>query len=218
MFKSPAAKTDVTIPRRLQELIGQGEHDMQDFKKEVSSEIKIAKTIVSFANHKGGRLLIGVNDNGTIHGVRSEEETYMLERASAFFCKPEIELNITEWQAGKKTVLEVQIPEGSNKPYFSLGEDQKWWAYIRVGDQSLLASRIVLDVLKKGTSDNLVTFTSKEEALMEYLKVNRKITLQQYCKLVNISRRRASGILVDLIRMGVIREHQTEKPEYYTLS
>jgi predicted HTH transcriptional regulator len=191
---------------------------MLDFKKEVSSEIKIAKTMVSFANHKGGRLLVGVNDNGTIHGVIAEEEIYMLERAASFFCKPAIELNITEWTIGKKVVLEVRIEDGTDKPYYALGEDNRWWAYIRVGDQSLLASRIVLDVLKKGTDDSVVTFTSKEKALLEYLQTHRKITLNQYCRLVNISRRRASVILVSLIRMGVIREHQTEKPEYYTLS
>jgi predicted HTH transcriptional regulator len=206
------------LPKGLKTLIDQGEHETLDFKKEVTSEIKIAKTMVSFANHKGGRLLVGVNDNGTIHGIAVEEEKYMLERAAAFFCKPEIKLEIKLWQVGKKTVLEVVVPPGTDKPYFSLGDDNKWWAYIRVKDQSLLASRIVLEVLKKGPEGALVKFTSKEQALLDYLKKHHKITLKEFCHLVNISRRRASGILVDLIRMGIILEHQTEKPEFYTLS
>ncbi len=207
-------------PLQLRKLLHAGESETLDFKKEVSSEIKIAKTMVSFANHKGGTLLIGVNDNGTIHGVAAEEEQFMLEKAAGFFCKPEIPIDIREWHVGKKTILEVIIPLGTEKPYFALGDDNKWWAYIRVKDQSLLASKVILDVLRHESSgqQTLVRYTSKEQALMEYLSTHHKITLNHFCKLVNISRRRAASILVNLIRMGVIRVHQTETPEYYTLS
>jgi len=206
------------LPKRIEQLILMGENERLDFKKEVTSEIKIAKTIVSFANHKGGRLLIGVNDNKSIHGINVEEELFMLEKAVGFYCKPEIKLEIHPWHSGKKTVLEVIIPEGTDKPYYSLGDDGKWWVYIRVMDQSLLASKVVVDVLRRGQKGTMVSFTSKEQALLDYLKNERRINLKQFCKLVNISRRRASGILADLISVGVIREHQTEKPEYYTLS
>ena len=79
-------------------LIRQGEGETLDFKKIVPGAMKIAKTIVSFANTKGGKLLIGVNDNGTISGVRGFEEKYVLETAAAIYCKPEINLEIkTFW-------------------------------------------------------------------------------------------------------------------------
>ena len=207
-------------PFQLQKLLDQGEDEQLDYKKEVSSEHKIAKTMVSFANHKGGKLLIGVNDNRTIHGISAEEEKFMLEKAAGFFCRPEIEISMKEWRVGKKTVLEVDIPRGDQKPYFALGDDGKWWAYIRVKDESLLASKVVLDVLKRQGNDEhtKVEFTSKEQALLNFLKENHKITLTGFCHLVNISRRRATGILVNLISVGVIRAHHTEKPEFYTLS
>jgi predicted HTH transcriptional regulator len=54
-------------------LIAEGENDTLDFKKTISSASKIAKTMTAFANHKGGRLLVGVNDNKTISGTRSED-------------------------------------------------------------------------------------------------------------------------------------------------
>ena len=60
-------------------LIAQGEHVEQDFKFEISDARKIARTLSAFANTQGGRLLIGVKDNGRIAGVRSEEEMYMIE-------------------------------------------------------------------------------------------------------------------------------------------
>ena len=57
----------------------EGEHQQQDFKFEISDARKIAKTLSAFANTDGGRLLIGVKDNGKIAGVRSEEEVVLIE-------------------------------------------------------------------------------------------------------------------------------------------
>src|SRR3546814_20954398 len=69
--------TDVTIKT----LILQGEGEQLDFKNRISNCAKIAKTLVAFANTKGGKLLVGVADDGTIKGVKSEEEeTYMLQQ------------------------------------------------------------------------------------------------------------------------------------------
>ena len=71
-------------------LIAEGEHQQQDFKFEISDARKIAKTFSAFANTDGGKLLIGVKDNGRIAGVRSEEEMYMIETAAQLYCIPEI--------------------------------------------------------------------------------------------------------------------------------
>ena len=69
-------------------LIAEGEHQQQDFKFEISDARKIAKTLSAFANTDGGRLLIGVKDNGKIAGVRSEEEKYMIEAAAQLLLYP----------------------------------------------------------------------------------------------------------------------------------
>lgn len=66
----------------LQKLILQGEHQTQDLKYCISDSKKIARSLVAFANSDGGRLLIGVKDNGNIAGVRSEEEYYMVESST----------------------------------------------------------------------------------------------------------------------------------------
>lgn len=213
-------ETTAIPPYHVRKLLENGEGESLDYKKEVNSESKIAKTMVAFANHKGGKLLIGVNDNRTVQGISAEEEKFMLEKAAGFFCKPEIEINIREWHVGKKTVLEVDVPKGTDKPYYALGDDGKWWVYIRVNDQSLLASKVVMDVLKRegAGEQTLVTYTTKEQALLSYLSQHHKITIAQFCKLVNISRKRATGILVNLISISVIRAHHTEKTEFYTLS
>jgi len=206
--------------RTLQQWLEAGEHDQQDFKETISSSLKIAKTICSFANTRGGRILVGVRDNKAIRGVQVDEEKHMLDTAASFFCKPEIAISYDTCDIQGKQVLIVTVPVAQSKPVFARGDDHQWWAYIRVADKSVLASKLVMDVLKKETSGEnaLIQFSSKEKGLMEYLQKNERIQLKQFCKLVNISPWRARKILVNLITAGVIRVHTTEKVEFYTLS
>ncbi|MBL6730686.1 MAG: ATP-binding protein [Bacteroidia bacterium] len=204
---------------RIKKYLIDGEGESLDYKQEISSASKIAKTMVSFANLKGGVLLVGVRDNRSIAGIRSEDEKYMLELAASFYCKPEINLELEEHNIGGKIILECIVPEGEFKPYSAKGEDGKWWVHIRNKDKSLLASKIVVDVLKRQASNKgtLIKYGKNEEALLRYLEDNERITLQQFRKMVNISKWRASKIIVNLITAGVIINHTYEKPEFYTL-
>lgn len=177
--------------------------------------------MVSFANNKGGKLFIGVADDGKISGVKSEdEERYMIDKAATFFAKPLLEPTFEEIYIDDKIIVIVDIPQSDQKPHYALGEDEKWWAYIRVKDKSVLASKIVLDVLKREHKDTgvLIEYGSKEKALLEYLEQNDRIYLQEYCDMLNLSKRRASKILVKLVLTGVIRVHTSEKEEFYTSS
>lgn len=197
----------------------EGEGVSLDFKKTISSCEKIARTMVSFANNKGGRLLIGVADDGTIKGVKSEdEERYMITRAAHLFSRPALEPAFEEVYVDDKLVLVVDIPESTTKPHYALAEDGKWWVYVRVKDKSVLASKIVVDVLKRSTGDTgvMLSYSSNEKTLLEYLQKADRITVLEFCKLLNLTRRRAQAILVDLILSGVVRIHTTEKEEYYT--
>ena len=206
---------------QVKQMIWEGESVNLDFKRTITSCEKIAKTMVSFANNKGGRLFIGVADDGTIKGVKSEdEEKYMIERAATFYAKPMLEPIFEEIYFDEKLVLVVDIPKSDQKPHYALGDDKKWWVYIRVKDKSVLASKIVVDVLRKEYQEEgvLINFSSKEKALLEYLEENERITLKEYSAMLNLSRRRASRIMVDLILTGVIRIHTTEKEEFYTAS
>lgn len=209
------------IMMKIRKLILEGEGVSQDFKKTITSCEKIAKTMVSFANNRGGRLLVGVSDNGTVSGVKSEEEEkYMLTKAAHFYCKPALEPVFEEIYMDDKVVLIAEIQKSEMKPHYALGEDKKWWVYIRVKDKSVLASKIVVDVLKRENKDQgvFLEYTSKEKALLEYLNENERITSREFSSMLNLSRRRTYRILVNLVLSGVIRMHTTEKEEYYTAS
>jgi predicted HTH transcriptional regulator len=100
-------------------LIAEGEHQQQDFKFEISDARKIAKTLSAFANTDGGRLLIGVKDNGRIAGVRSEEEKYMIEAAAQLYCIPEIDYTLQTYIVEGKQVLVATIEENPHKPVYA---------------------------------------------------------------------------------------------------
>lgn len=207
-------------PKQLFRWIEEGEHEQQDFKETISSSRKIAKTIGAFANTRGGRILVGVRDNRAIRGIKADEERHMLEAAAGYFCKPAVTLRFELIDIGLKQVLLAEVPEAVTKPIYALGDDEKWWAYIRVADKSLLASKTVIDVLRREQKgeNTLIQLSSKEEGLLKYLAEQQRITLKQYCKLMNISPWRARKILVNLISAGIIRVHTTEKAEFYTLA
>ena len=197
----------------------EGEGVSLDFKKTITSCEKIARTMVSFANNKGGRLLIGVYDDGTIKGVKSEdEERYMITRAAHLYARPALEPTFEEIYVDDKLVLVVDIAPSQEKPHYALAEDGKWWVYIRVKDKSVLASKIVVDVLKQSSANEgvMIAYSEKETALLKYLDVNPRINIKEYCDLSKLSRKGAQRIIVNLALSGVIKIHTTDKEEYYT--
>jgi len=203
----------------LQELISNGEGETLDFKQTVNSAQKIAKTLSAFANTKGGVLLVGIKDNGSPAKINPEEEKYVLEMAAGLYCKPEITINFKEEEHLGRNILIARIPSSESKPHFAKGEDNKWWAYIRVHDQCLLASKVMLDVMQSNTQKEAskLTYGTAEKILLQFLESNQRITLKQFCKQANIGRWRAQKILVNLVRMGVVKVISTEKVDFYSL-
>lgn len=130
-------------------LIRQGEHQQLDFKLEIDDARKIARAMAAFANAEGGRLLIGVKDNGSIAGIRSEEEMYMLQAAAEYYAKPKIIYTVKLWKVNKKTVLEAYIPTSNKRPHFVQNEKSEWRAYTRIDDQNIVMDSIAVNILKE---------------------------------------------------------------------
>ena len=208
------------MSRYIQDLIELGENQRLDFKFEINDAKKIARTLSAFANTDGGKLLIGVKDNGKIAGVRSEEEYHMIEAAAQLYCKPPVSFGVRKWTILGRTVLEVDIPVGDRRPCLARSEDGRWKAYIRAGDQNLLANRVLIKVWqkKKRKKGILVAYSEAEKLLLDYLKANDSITISRYCRLSRLHPRQAEDILSDLLVLEVIRIHMDEKGARYSLT
>ena len=207
------------MDRHIKELIAEGENQRLDFKYCVSDSRKIARTLSAFANTEGGRLLIGVRDNGSISGIRSEEEIYMVDTAAQLFCRPEPVFSIRQHVSAGKTILEVDVSKGSKRPYQAMNEDGRWIAYFRHLDQNLAANRVLLQIWKKEkkVSGVLVKFSKAENTLMEYLHINGSVTLSKFRKISGISAYRAEAILANLVIFRVLIINASEKGFTYSL-
>jgi predicted HTH transcriptional regulator len=208
------------MDRYLKKLIEGGEHQRLDFKYCVSDSKKISRTLSAFANSDGGILLIGVRDNGSIAGIRSDEEYYMVETAAEVFCRPEITYTIKQHQVGVKTILEVEVMKGDKRPYQAKDENGRWLSYFRHHDQNLLASKVLLQVWKKTETGSgvLVKFGKAENLLLEYLSENGSITFSRFRKIARISAYRAEMILSNLIILNVLIMNASEKGIVYELN
>lgn len=195
----------------LNKLIKEGEHLHQDFKFCISDSKKIAKSLVAFANTEGGRLLIGVKDNGRIAGVRTEEEYYMIESAASIYSKPPVKFTTRQWNVEGKTVLEIQVEPSKDKPHFAKDESGKWIAYYRVKDENCIAHKIQVNVWQKSKKPLIFTISDTEKILIDYLRENQTISFTKFVKLAHISRITAEEILTNLIIMKVVDiQHSTE--------
>ncbi len=208
----------------LKALISEGENFKIEFKRQFSSIEKIAKELIAFANTKGGMILFGVDDDGTICGVESEKsEMDLLYEAAHEYCEPPIEPIVQVIELNRKDVVVAIVKESETKPHRLqdykdyLSKDSK--VYIRINDKSVVASREVVKILQGESPDSeplSIIIGENERRLFKYLEDNERITVKDFAKLVNISERRASRTLVNLVRAGVIRIHTEERFEYFT--
>ncbi len=208
------------MSRYLYRLIEEGEHQQQDFKFCISDSKKIAKSLVAFANTDGGRLLIGVKDNGKIAGISSDEEFYMIEAAAKIYSKPKITFTTKQWQIEGKTVLEIGIEPSPKKPHFAKDETDKWLAYIRMDDENILAHKIQIEVWKKQKSTKGIYFTysDTERKLIEYLQQYNSISFSKFIRLAHISRKNAEEVLSNFVIMEIIKMVTTSEGTIFVLN
>ena len=194
-------------PLTLQELIAQGESNRLEFKSTVDSAVKIAKTLVAFANTGGGTLLIGVTDSQKICGIASEgDEMGKIEEASDVHCQPPLPVSYTVESVGDKKVLLIIIPESDNKPHTVQEPDGKQTIYVRMADKTVPTGKLTGKKLTPPATepDKKLLQSAHVKSVLKYLKANDNITPKRFAKLLNISERRATKLLMDLVNGDVL--------------
>jgi predicted HTH transcriptional regulator len=202
----------------IKKLIAEGEHQMLDFKFEISDSRKIARTMSAFANTDGGRLLIGVKDNGSIAGVRSEEEFYMAEGAAHLYCRPAVPIQVKEWLVDGRRVLEVKVERGQKRPYMAQDQEGIWLAYLRQDDQNFVANAVIVKVWRQQEkpSGAILRYREEEKIILAYLGEHGRISLGRLQRLAGVSGEKAETILVSFMVLGLIgMRYEGSKVYYY---
>ncbi len=204
----------------IEKLVEQGEHQTQDFKFEVSDSKKIARTLSAFSNTDGGRLLIGVKDNGALAGIRSEEEFHMLQAAAQMYCKPEVPLEFKEWNIGGKQILEVTIHKTENDLVTAPDKNGVFKVFVRLADQNILANGIFIQAWnqRKEARPVKISYTDIEKEFLSHIEKMQAISWSQLKKHLKLSPKKLNQLVLDFLLLEVIDLDISEKGYFYKLN
>jgi predicted HTH transcriptional regulator len=198
-------------------LIEEGEHQQQDFKYRVDDACKLAKSVSAFANTDGGRLLIGVRDDGHLSGVRSEEEIYMMHQAAYKYCRPEASVQFDTYHAEGRTIVVATVPPSDKRPVCAQDEDGRMRAYIRINDENIVASPVLFALWQESQQPQgaKITYNDDIRKLLDVMQGQQ--TLNQIVRHAKLPRRKVVTLLAHLIRFGTVRWEYVEKQFVFSL-
>ena len=191
-------------------LIRGGESQYVEFKKKANRPEKIIREVVAFANSEGGHLFIGVNDDGSLAGLKyPEDEEFVLTKAIEELCKPAIDFTVELVQLRDDIeILHYHIRESKMKPHFAfLNKNHRYGkAYIRSADHSIQASYEVRQILKRSKKMHKpIVFEEKTKELFKYFENHSGITLSEYTELSGLNKKFASHKLIHLALSGALK-------------
>ena len=130
------------LKSELFEIITNGESSGVEFKRDDVRSEQLAKEVVAMANLKGGILLLGVEDDGTISGIhRKNLEEWIMDGVFGAKIHPMIVPFYEEVQVdSNRRVAILSFTEGVSKPYVVRDKGRED-VYIRIGTTSRLASK-----------------------------------------------------------------------------
>lgn len=139
-----SSRIDPSDPEVLRFLTQQGEGQHLEYKPgklEPKDRDELAETAVAYANRDGGRILVGVDDEGKIIGCFEKDVVERVSRIISDRCDPPIEPSVYAVELDDKTVYVVEISESSNKPHLLRGRGP----LIRRGSNDMPMTRTELE-------------------------------------------------------------------------
>ena len=164
-----------------------------EFKLELPQNDQIVKTIIGFCNQNGGKLVVGVADNGIIVGISPEESAHAIESLSnAIYdaSTPSILPLVYTQTIHDKTLLVIEVSSGTNKPYYRKSEGLEKGTYIRLGPATLRASADLIEELKwqsRGKCYDMMPVYETSENDLDLKKITEFIRLRNIGKAETLS-------------------------------
>lgn len=208
--------------QELKQLISLGEGRTLEFKHRVPRAERIAKEVIALANTDGGRILLGVDDDGRLVGVDdAAEEAFILRQAVSQLCDPPVSYHTNRVViAPRRDVLVVHVPESAGKPHVLRSAADEGLAYVRVDDMSVEASPESVRLMEEAPAANgmSVSFGESESLLLSYLNDYGRVTVAEFARMADLHEDEASAILVQLTQANLLTLHANRDEDFFTLS
>jgi predicted HTH transcriptional regulator len=202
----------------LRKLVSAGEGQHLEFKRKAAFPDKVVRELIAFANSGGGVLLVGVDDDGNLAGLKYPEEEWLVVEKELGNCRPAIPLKhqIIRIDA-KRFILQINVEASPQRPHYYTKEGAKLY-FVREGDQSLRASRELVEVIRRLKSGRGVRFPygPAEQEAIRFLDVNPGITVAEFAIRTGLNRFAASRKLIRLVAASVLRITPTEKGDIFS--
>jgi len=185
----------------------ENESSTLEFKEKMPQNDQIVKSVIGFCNQNGGKLIIGIADNGTIVGMDPDEAANAIESLSKSIydaSTPSILPLVYTQTIHDKTLLVIEVSSGTNKPYYRKSDGLEKGTYIRLGPMTMKASVDLIEELKwhaRGKSFDMMPVYNTSEKDLDHEKINRFIALRKTDK--------KAGITNELLKSYylIIQEH-----------
>lgn len=132
------------------------ENKTTEFKRKYVDDIKYA--VVAFANTDGGKIYIGINDNGSVQGIENTDETMLrVTNMIRDSIRPDVTM-FTEFAIEtieEKPVVVLTVQRGTARPYYLAGKGiRPEGVYVRQSASSVPASETaILNMIKETSGD-----------------------------------------------------------------
>jgi hypothetical protein len=206
--------------QQLKLLVAQGEGASLEFKRKATFPEKIVREMVAFANTKGGIVLIGIGDDGSLPGLKHPEDDLHVMEAALKKARPALEYTVTLIPVNNfRTVIQYEIRESIRKPHFLLTDNKLKESYVRVEDKSIKASRELREIVKRRQrmKDIRFHYGEHERFLMQYLEKKEAITLEEFVNFSGLRKLYASRKLILLVLANVLNIIPHEKGDLYSV-
>ena len=148
-----------------------GESKYLEFKVELPTSSTLAKTVIAFSNTGGGKLIIGVNDQCKIVGLKPDVDIFELQDkvASMIYetCYPNILPEIYTTTVDDSLLLVIEVHRGNLLPYHLKNEKKNEGVYIRVGATN-----------RKASFENIIELERMRMNISYDQEVNREFLLE----------------------------------------
>ncbi len=204
----------------LRKLVSQGEDVQLEFKRRATHPEKIVRELIAFANTHGGTLLVGVDDDGSLSGVKyPEEEALSIHETLLKHCRPPLIYNESVIALSEnKFIVRYDIPQSEKRPHFLVADKEHSETYVRVNDMSIKASKEMEEIVRRQRKKKDIQFAygEHEDLLMKYLAKHKTISLPQFRELTGLNQFKSSRKLILLVLANVLKIEATEKGDIYS--
>ncbi len=129
----------------------EAESAIVEWKETLPQKQPIYRTIIGFCNQNGGKIILGVRDDGSIIGLPQnvvEEFLETLERDIYQACTPPVVPKVFARRIEDKSVVIIEVSAGMNKPYFISSEGLEHGTYVRIGAHTVKANEAMIEELR----------------------------------------------------------------------